>query len=633
MNQRLRISQGADFPARQPPAVAISFAGFLSDSNLMNAEQLAKAKALGFSDRQIASLTGRTEDDVRAERKQQGLVPSYRLVDTCAAEFEAYTPYYYSTYDRGDDEVRPSDKKKVMILGGGPNRIGQGIEFDYCCVHASFALKEDGFETLMVNSNPETVSTDYDTSDKLFFEPLTLEDVLHIYEREKCWGAIAQFGGQTPLNLALGLQKNGVNIIGTSPQSIEIAEDRKLFAAMLDRLKIPQPPNGTATTVEEAIAVARRLTYPVLVRPSFVLGGRAMQIVFSEAELRDYFHHNAALEISAGRPVLVDKFLEDATEVDVDCIADVGLPANEKSGGTIVIGGMLEHIEFAGVHSGDAAMVLPPHTLSPKVIATIRDYTHAMARELKVVGLMNVQYAVKGETVYVLEVNPRASRTVPFVSKAIGHPLAKLAAKVMAGKTLKQLGFTNEIWPKYWAVKESVFPFNRFHGQDILLSPEMRSTGEVMGHDADLGIAYAKSQMAAISPLPTKGRVFISVSDAHKKGVAEVAKQFADLGFDLIATDGTAAVIEKAGLKVERVFKLSEGRPNALDLLKNRELQLVINTPAGQTPRADEVKIRTTSVYTGTPIMTTLSGAKAAALGIAALKKSGYAVKTLQEYH
>jgi len=596
----------------------------------MKPELLAQAKSLGFSDRQIAHLTSQTEDQVRKRRKELGLVPSYRLVDTCAAEFEAYTPYFYSTYDRGDDETRPSDRKKVMILGGGPNRIGQGIEFDYCCVHASFALKEDGFETLMVNSNPETVSTDYDTSDKLFFEPLTLEDVLHIYEREKCWGAIAQFGGQTPLNLALGLQKNGVNIIGTSPQSIEIAEDRKLFAAMLDRLKIPQPPNGIATNEAEALAVAKRLAYPVLVRPSFVLGGRAMQIVYSDAELQHYMRF--AVEASPERPVLVDKFLEDATEVDVDCIADVGHFKNAAEG-AIVVGGMLEHIEFAGVHSGDAAMVLPPHTLSAKVVSIIREYTRAMARELKVIGLMNVQYAVKGDTVYVLEVNPRASRTVPFVSKAIGVPLAKLAAKVMAGKTLKQLGFTEEIWPKYWAVKESVFPFNRFHGQDILLSPEMRSTGEVMGLDADLGIAYAKSQMAANAPLPTSGRVFISVSDAHKKHAADVAKQFADLGFDLVATNGTAAVLEKAGLKVQRIFKLGEGRPNALDLLKNREIQLVINTPAGQSPRADEVKIRTTAVYSGTPIMTTLSGAKAAALGIAALKKSGYAVKTLQEYH
>src|SRR6266516_2184234 len=494
----------------------------------MNPELLANAKSLGFSDRQIAHLTGQTEDAVRANRKKIGLVPSYRLVDTCAAEFEAYTPYYYSTYDRGDDEVRQTPRKKVMILGGGPNRIGQGIEFDYCCVHAAFALREDGFQTLMVNSNPETVSTDYDTSDKLFFGPLTLEDVLHIYEREKCWGAIAQFGGQTPLNLALGLQKNGVRIIGTSPQEIEIAEDRKLFAAMLRKLNIPQPPNGIASSEAEALAVAKGLGYPILVRPSFVLGGRAMQIVYADAELQHYMRF--AVEASPERPVLVDQFLEDATEVDVDCIADVGHFA-DPSHGTIVIGGLLEHIEFAGVHSGDAAMVLPPHTLSAPVIQTLRDYTHAMARELKVIGLMNVQYAVKGEQVFVLEVNPRASRTVPFVSKAIGVPLAKLAARVMAGKTLNKLGFTREVWPKYWAVKESVFPFNRFHGQDILLSPEMRSTGEVMG-------------MAANAPLPRSGRVFLSVSDAHKAEVASVARQFAELGFELVATAGTAGVLE-----------------------------------------------------------------------------------------
>ena len=564
----------------------------------LNPELLAKAKGLGFSDRQIAHLTGATEDEIRARRKKLGLVPSYRLVDTCAAEFEAYTPYYYSTYDRGDDEVRKTPKKKVMILGGGPNRIGQGIEFDYCCVHAAFALKEDGFETIMVNSNPETVSTDYDTSDQLFFEPLTLEDVLHIYEREQCWGAIAQFGGQTPLNLALGLQKNGVNIIGTSPQGIEIAEDRKLFAAMLDKLEIPQPPNGIATNETEALKVAQKLGYPILVRPSFVLGGRAMQIVYSDAELQHYMRF--AVEASPKRPVLVDKFLEDAAEVDVDCIADVGqfetsnshpsprgyvgqaeLRTPNSETGTIVIGGILEHIEFAGVHSGDAAMVLPPHTLSKKVIETIRDYTHAMARELKVIGLMNVQYAVKDEKVFVLEVNPRASRTVPFVSKAIGVPLAKLAAKVMAGKTLKELGFTKEIRPKYWTVKESVFPFNRFRGQDILLSPEMRSTGEVMGLDADLGIAYAKSQIAAGASLPLSGKIFISVSDAHKKQATAVANQFVELGFELVATSGTATVLEKAGLKVQRIFKLAEGRPNAIDLLKNKEIQFVINTPSG----------------------------------------------------
>src|ERR1700742_26095 len=502
----------------------------------MNADILAKAKSLGFSDRQIAHLTGKTEDEVRALRKKLGLVPSYRLVDTCAAEFEAYTPYYYSTYDRGDDEVRGNaDKKKVMVLGGGPNRIGQGIEFDYCCVHAAFALKEDGFETLMVNSNPETVSTDYDTSDKLFFEPLTLEDVLHIYEREKCWGAIAQFGGQPPLNLALGLQKNGVNIIGTSPQSIEIAEDRKMFAAMLNKLNIPQPPNGLATNEAEALEASHRLGYPVLVRPSFVLGGRAMQIVYSDSELQHYMRF--AVEASPERPVLVDKFLEDATEVDVDCIADVGHFSNLQQG-TIVIGGMLEHIEFAGVHSGDAAMVLPPHTLSPAVIDTIREYTHAMARELKVIGLMNVQYAVKGDVVYVLEVNPRASRTVPFVSKAIGVPLAKLAAKVMVGKSLRELGFTREVIPKHYSVKEAVFPFLRYQGTDISLWPEMKSTGEVMGIDADLGLAYARSQMAAPPPLPKSGKVFVSVKDPDKEAIIPVAREFVKLGFEIIATRG-----------------------------------------------------------------------------------------------
>ena len=595
----------------------------------MDKDLLAKAKSLGFSDRQIAHLTQRTEDQVRAERQALGLVPSFRLVDTCAAEFEAYTPYYYSSYDRGDDEVQPSDTRKVMILGGGPNRIGQGIEFDYCCVHAAFALKEEGLESLMVNSNPETVSTDYDTSDKLFFEPLTLEDVLHIYEREKCWGAIAQFGGQTPLNLALDLQANGVNIIGTSPQSIERAEDREMFADMLHALDIPQPPNGLATNETEALEASAKLSYPVLVRPSFVLGGRAMQIVYSDDELRQYMR--TAVEASPERPVLVDKFLEDAIEVDVDCIADVGLH-DDPADATVVIGGMLEHVEFAGVHSGDATMVLPPHTLSAELMDTMRRYSDAMARELKVTGLMNVQYAIKDGIVYVLEVNPRASRTVPFVSKAIGRPLAKLAAKVMTGKTLKELGFTEELTPDYWAVKESVFPFNRFHGQDILLSPEMKSTGEVMGIDTDLGIAYAKSQMASGSSLPLEGRVFISVSDAHKAEVADLAKRFADLGFKLSSTTGTAAVLAKAGLEVESVPKLAEGRPNTLDLLKNNEIQLVINTPSGQAPRADEIKIRTTAIYTNTPIMTTMGSAKAAAEGIAALKQNGYAVKPLQEF-
>ena len=588
---------------------------------------LRKAKSLGFSDRQIAHLTRKTEDEIRALRKKIGLVPSYRLVDTCAAEFEAYTPYFYSTYDTGDDEIRKTDKRKVMILGGGPNRIGQGIEFDYCCVHAAFALREDGIETIMVNSNPETVSTDYDTSDKLYFEPLTLEDVLHIYEREKCWGAIAQFGGQTPLNLALALKKNGVNIIGTSPESIEMAEDRKLFSAMLDRLKIPQPPNGLATNEAEALKIATRLSYPILVRPSFVLGGRAMQIVYSDDELQHYMRF--AVEASPERPVLVDKFLEDATEVDVDCIADVGMP----NGDTVVIGGMLEHIEFAGVHSGDAAMVLPPHTLNAGVMQTIRDYTTMMARELKVSGLMNVQYAVKDNKVFVLEVNPRASRTVPFVSKAIGKPLAKLAARVMAGKTLKELGFTKEVTPKFWSVKESVFPFARFHGVDILLGPEMRSTGEVMGMDADMGVAYAKAQMAAQPALPESGNVFISVRDSDKKAVVPAARLLSKLGFVLYATGGTAKALEGDGVAAKSLFKISEGRPNVLDMLKNGEISFIINTPGNRSQREDEKLIRREALHRNVPIMTTTSGAWAAAHGIEAQKRSGITVKSLQEHH
>jgi len=592
----------------------------------INKSLLQKAKSLGFSDRQIASLVGSTEDEVRALRKKLGLVPSYRLVDTCAAEFEAYTPYFYSTYDTGDDEVRKTTTKKVMILGGGPNRIGQGIEFDYCCVHASFALKELGFETIMVNSNPETVSTDYDTSDKLFFEPLTLEDVLHIYEREGCWGAIAQFGGQTPLNLALGLQKNGVNIIGTTPQSIEIAEDRKLFAAMLDKLKIPQPPNGLATNEEEALAASKKVGYPVLVRPSFVLGGRAMQIVYSDDELRHYMRF--AVEASPERPVLVDKFLEEAIEVDVDCIADIGI-----GGDTVVIGGFLEHIEFAGCHSGDAAMVLPPHSLGKNVLETLRRYTHAMARELRVAGLMNVQFAVRGNDVWVLEVNPRASRTVPFVSKAIAKPLAKLAAKVMTGKKLTELGFTEEVWSKYFAVKESVFPFSKFPGQDILLGPEMRSTGEVMGLGKDWGTAYAKSQMAAQPGLPTAGKVFISVRDSDKSQAIAIARELAALGFEICATGGTAKALRDTGLTTQTLFKLQEGRPNCLDLIKNGELAMIINTPAGKTPRVDEVKIRTAAVQHKISIMTTLASGTAAVAGIKALRAQGLTVQSIQEYH
>ncbi len=584
---------------------------------------LRRAKKLGFSDRQIAQLTGGlvTESELRDQRKTQNLVPTYRLVDTCAAEFEAYTPYYYSTYG-DEDETRPGDKRKVMILGGGPNRIGQGIEFDYCCVHAAFALKEEGFETVMVNSNPETVSTDYDTSDKLYFEPLTLEDVLNIYEREGCWGVIVQFGGQTPLNLAAALQKNGVNVIGTSPASIEQAEDRKHFAAMLDKLGLKQTPNGTAVNADEAADIAKNIGYPVLVRPSFVLGGRAMEIVYAEDDLRRYMRN--AIAVSPERPILVDRFLEDATEVDVDCLSD---------GETIVLGAIMEHIEQAGIHSGDSACVIPPFSLSEAVQNTIREATRALARELKVSGLMNVQFAVKDETVYVLEVNPRASRTTPFVSKAIGVPLAKLAAKVMAGRKLADLGFTQEVRPTHFSVKEAVFPFNRFPGVDITLGPEMKSTGEVMGIDADLGLAYAKSQMAAGGPLPAGGNLFISVKDADKAQAVELAKEYIALGFQLHATSGTYAALAAAGVPAKKLFKLAEGRPNVLDMIKNGELAFIINTPSGKTPRQDEVKIRGAAVTYRIPIMTTLSAAAASVNGIRSLQTKGLGVKPLQEYH
>ena len=582
---------------------------------------LLRAKKLGFSDRQIAVLSGLTEPEIRAQRKRAGILPTYRLVDTCAAEFEAYTPYYYSTY--GDEnETRETAKKKIMILGGGPNRIGQGIEFDYCCVHAAFALKEEGFETIMVNSNPETVSTDYDTSDRLYFEPLTLEDVLNIYEQEQCWGVIVQFGGQTPLNLATALQENGVNILGTAPRSIEIAEDRKQFSAMLDRLGLLQTPNGTATNEEEALAVAARIGYPVLVRPSFVLGGRAMELVYNDEDLRRYIR--GAVEASPERPILVDRFLEDAAEVDVDCICD---------GKVALIGAIMEHIEQAGIHSGDSACVIPAFSLTDNVKTEIARATKAMAAELNVRGLMNVQFAVKDERVYVLEVNPRASRTVPFVSKAIGVPLAKYAARIMAGQTLEEIGFTREIIPTHFSVKEAVFPFIKFPGVDIALGPEMKSTGEVMGIDADLGIAYAKAQMAAQPPLPLGGNIFISVKDSQKADVALLARDFAALGFNIYATFGTAAAIEAEGTPVFKLFKLSEGRPNVLDMIKNGEISFIINTPAGKTPREDEVKIRSAAVSQRIPIMTTMRAAKASLRGIRSLREQGFGVKCIQEYH
>ena len=582
---------------------------------------LLRAKKLGFSDRQLAVTMGTTENEIREHRKSTGVIPTYRLVDTCAAEFEAYTPYYYSTY--GDEnERRESGKRKIMILGGGPNRIGQGIEFDYCCVHAAFALRELGFETIMVNSNPETVSTDYDTSDKLYFEPLTLEDVLNIYDQEKPEGVFVQFGGQTPLNLAGGLKAADVPILGTQPESIETAEDRQLFAAMLDKLGLRQTPSGSAINTDDAVGIATKIGYPVLVRPSFVLGGRAMELVYNEEDLRRYM--TSAIKVTPDRPVLVDRFLEDAIEVDVDCISD---------GETTVIGAIMEHIEEAGIHSGDSACVIPTFSLPKKVLDEISAATKAMARELKVRGLMNVQFAIKGDDVYILEVNPRASRTVPFVSKAIGVPLAKLAAKVMTGKSLRELGFTKEIVPKHFSVKEAVFPFLRYEGVDISLGPEMKSTGEVMGIDVDLGLAYAKSQMAAPPPLPTSGNVFASVKDSDKQAVVPVVREFVKLGFGIIATAGTFEVLAAAKIPVTKVFKLHEGRPNVLDRVKNGDINFIINTPSGKIPREHEVMIRNAALAAKIPIMTTVRAAQASANGIRSLQKRKVSVRSLQEYH
>lgn len=580
-----------------------------------------RAKKLGFSDRQIAYFTGTEHDEVRAKRKEKGVIPTYRLVDTCAAEFEAYTPYYYSTYGI-ENEARESDKKKVMILGGGPNRIGQGIEFDYCCVHAAFALKELGFESIMVNSNPETVSTDYDTSDKLYFEPLTLEDVLNIYEQEDCWGAIVQFGGQTPLNLAADMERHGCNIIGTSPTSIEQAEDRKFFSALLDKLELKQAPAGTAVSADEAVVIAGRIGYPVLVRPSFVLGGRAMMIVYNDDELREYMQN--AVDVSPDRPVLVDRFLEDATEVDVDCISD---------GETTVVGAIMEHIEEAGIHSGDSACVIPSFSLSDPMREQIATAAKALAVELKVHGLMNIQFAVKDEELYVIEVNPRASRTVPFVSKAIGVPLAKLAAKVMAGEKLADLGFTEPVYPVHYSVKEAVFPFSKFPGIDISLGPEMKSTGEVMGIDPDLGMAYAKAQMAASSQLPLEGNIFISVKDRDKDEAVALAKEFSDMGFTIFSTSGTADRFSEAGVPTHRLHKLAEGRPNVLDMIKNGEIVMVINTPSGRIPRRDEVRIRSGALANRVPIITTLRAAHACVRSIRSMKSADMSVMALQEFH
>jgi carbamoyl-phosphate synthase large subunit len=586
----------------------------------LDAPTLRRAKSAGFSDAQLAHLCGAPLKTVRETRRKLGVHTTYRLVDTCAAEFEAFTPYYYSSY--GDEnEVIRSTRPKIMILGGGPNRIGQGIEFDYCCVHASFALRELGYETVMVNSNPETVSTDYDTSDRLYFEPLTLEDVLEIYEQEQCSGVIVQFGGQTPLNLATALKANGVNVIGTSPESIEMAEDRKLFAGILNKLALKQPDNRTALTEEDALKHAAALGFPVLLRPSFVLGGRGMFILYSLEEMRAVIRQ--VFEVMPDKPVLIDKFLEDAIELDVDCISD---------GDTAIIGGMLEHIEFAGVHSGDAAMVMPPHTLSKAMLEQVRTATIALAKALNVVGLMNVQFAIKDSDLYVLEVNPRASRTVPFVSKAIGQPLAKLAAKCMAGKKLAEIGFTRELTPRHWCVKEAVFPFNRFPGATINLGPEMRSTGEVMGLDDDLGIAFAKTQMAAKPSLPLQGNVFLSVKDADKNRAVDLGRQLVSLGFVLFSTSGTAKVLAENGVPVTRIPRLEEGRPNVIDMIKNGRMQLIINTPSGMMPRQDENKIRTAAVLNNISIMTTMAGAFAALRGIKAMKQKRVGVRSLQSY-
>ncbi len=614
-------------------------ARILSDTSPSIDHPLRRAKEYGFSDRRLAKLLTTTEGVVRKKRMELGITPVFKTVDTCAAEFEAHTPYLYSTYEkpfyriggqgagvRGQEkaecEANPTARKKIVILGGGPNRIGQGIEFDYCCVHAAFALKEDEFETIMVNCNPETVSTDYDTSDRLYFEPLTLEDVLHIIHREKPVGVIVQFGGQTPLKLAVPLEKEGVRILGTSPDSIDRAEDRGRFKELLDKLGLLQAESGTAVSCDEAVEAANRIGYPVMVRPSYVLGGRAMEIVYDEESLRDYM--SRAVKASPDRPVLVDRYLEDAIEMDVDAISD---------GTIVVVAGIMEHIEEAGVHSGDSACSLPPFSLAPDIIREIDRQTRMLALELGVIGLMNIQFAVKEGRIYVLEVNPRASRTVPFVSKAIGVPLAKLAARVMGGKTLAGLGFTKEVKIAHIAVKEAVFPFAKFPGVDTLLGPEMKSTGEVMGIDADFGMAFAKSQMAAGNPMPVSGRVFLSVKDKDKAGSLEVAQGLEKAGFSIIATRGTADYLRKRGITVETVNKVTEGRPHIVDQITDMQVDFVINTVYGAEAQKDSYSIRRTTLVKGIPYFTTLSAAKAAVRGISAIKTRPLQVKTIQEYH
>ncbi len=587
---------------------------------------LIEAKELGFSDPRLAHLLGVEPQTVRGWRLalSQAAQPrsvTYKRVDTCAAEFEAHTPYLYSTYER-ECEARPTDKKKVVILGGGPNRIGQGIEFDYCCVHAAMALREEQIETIMVNCNPETVSTDYDTSDRLYFEPLTEEDVLNIVEREQPMGVVLQFGGQTPLKLALSLSRAGVRILGTSPDAIDRAEDRARFRELLDKLGLRQAESGMAHSVEEALTIAAEITYPVMVRPSYVLGGRSMQIVYDEAGLLHYM--NTAVKASEKHPVLIDKYLRDAIEIDADAISD---------GTTVVVAGIMEHIEEAGVHSGDSACSLPPYTLEATIIEEIRRQMTALALELGVIGLMNAQFAVKDQTIYVLEVNPRGSRTVPFVSKAIGVPLAKLAMKVMVGKSLQQLNFTSAPTPTHLSVKEAVFPFTKFAGVDVLLGPEMKSTGEVMGIDSDFGWAFVKSQAGAGAILPTSGTAFISVKSEDRAGAFDVARRLVALGFHITATSGTALYLSEQGMCVDVVNKVQEGRPHIVDHIKNGEVALVVNTVRTASAQTDSLSIRREALHKGVPYYTTMRGALAAVMGIEALLKKGLAIRALQEYH
>ncbi len=594
--------------AHEPPAIAPDY--------------MRQLKRAGFSDRQIGVLTEADEESIRQMRREMDVEPVVKSVDTCAAEFEAYTPYYYLTYER-EDEFRPSEKPNIIILGAGPNRIGQGIEFDYCCVHAVFGLQEDGYEAIMVNSNPETVSTDYDTSDKLYFEPLTLEDVLNICDKENPEGVIVQFGGQTPLNLAEGLEAHGIPIIGTSPESIRRAEDRESFKQLISNLGLVQPANDTATSLEGARQVAQDIGYPVVVRPSYVLGGRAMQIVYNEEQLDRYM--SAAVEASPDHPVLIDKFLEDAIEIDVDAIAD---------GQRCIIGGIMEHIEEAGIHSGDSACVLPAFSLAEEELAQIQRQTKALARELGVVGLMNIQYAIRNEILYVLEVNPRASRTIPFVSKTIGVPLAQLAARVMAGKSLEELGFTEEVHIEHIAVKCPVFPFSKFAGIDTVLGPEMKSTGEVMGIDTHFGAAFAKAYIAAGHKLPTGGTVFISVRNRDKRDVIFLGKRLDELGFNIVATEGTAGVLRRVGVDAEVVYRVSDPRGrNVIDLIREGRINLIINTPRGEEPREDQRRIRAEAVAYDVPSITTIAGAIVAVMGIEALQSGEIEVKPLQEYH